>query len=186
MADYSRTWTQKELAAAFRRLGEALDDWRPFWERWRKKGKLKEIQTRWFRRAAFDPPRLKEETIKRRRRGMRSTDPSSSSFYKALGQGSGSDPKGRVGATGPKWLWTKNTLRSTFEPQTSRKQSLTIDTEGRFRLHQSGVYGRFGGPFAKYIFRDDRKLWDLKRIDSDLEDQMEPHFVGAFLGEEIE
>ena len=133
------------------------------------------MQTDWFARGGPDPRPLAKLTVEARRRGLRYTfRPGAPSrgreivppFYEALKAGNSDNPSLAVRASGPRNVWTKNTLRSTYlDPIIERFLMRFAPMEFR-RQHQRTTYkryiakaGRPDGTFADRI--PARRLWDI-------------------------
>lgn len=171
-------FTATEFLQATSRLQDGLKDFRSFWKHYQDKGQMAEIQTEWFYSGGPDPVPLKKRTIQRRRLGVFLTERKSSDFYRALK--TGSQPGGPVGSARPKWVWTKNTLRSTYKDPKETRNSLVFDT-GKFdRITQKRYYSKFNGPFAKYMPKA-KRIWNLPRIREDVAKHLGIYFT-ALIG----
>lgn len=181
MISFRATGTREFLAAS-RRTREALLDWRPFWRRWRATGDLARIQREWFQTRGPDTRPLRQLTVKKRFAGLRETRRSSPDFYKALKAGNGSSPTQiDVSSSGPRWVWTKNTLRSTFLDPIEERLVWKVIPERFQRLHQKGTYKRFGGPFT-HSMPNPKRIWDLREIAKSLRKHVNRHLEQAAQG----
>lgn len=153
----------------------ALEDWRPFWKRWADSGDMSKIQVEWFRKGGPAGNKLSPITIKMRRAGLTKTlRPGAQpfrealpNFYQALKAGNSDNPSLAVSATGPKYVWTKNTLRSTFVDPVMERDRFRIQPMEFDRQHQRTYYkryitkrGRPRGTFADML--PPERIWDTR------------------------
>jgi len=165
-----------QFKAATKRLRNGLRDFRGFWKHYKKNGNMATIQRDWFYGGGPDPKPLKKRTKKRRATGLFVNQRNSKDFYKALKAGIASKPDGGISPGSPKWVWTKNTLRSTYE-QPEMKSRQMIFATGKFeKLTQPSTYRRFRGPFAKYM-PDHNKVWNMKAIEDDIAKELQAYFA---------
>lgn len=162
-------------------LQALFSDMRPYWAYLQSTGEMSKIQNEWFRSGGPDGSKLSAVTVKQRRAGLLRTERKSENFYLANRAGQTDKPSGSIRANSPKWMWTKNTLRSTYLSGIATANALVFDT-GKFKkILQSSSYNRFGGPFTHQLAPN--KIWDLPKISNLISSSLGRYVISIMRGQ---
>lgn len=165
--------TGEELRTRLELLEALMDDWRPFWRWYSELIDLRNIAGAHFYRGNAAGRGHSAETRERRRAGLRRTDRSSDDYYQRFN----ALPTVRAGGDEPRYLWTGNTLRSTWQPKEFSKLRMRIPSERVELLASVGPsYRAAGGPFTDSL----RQPYDLRAIDESLEERSEQYVTALF------
>lgn len=152
---------------------------RVYLEHWFAEGHPQRIQTQWFDRGQVEPGKLPptERSWWLNRTVRQYTD-----FYAQVHANHGSYPAIRVRHNWPRWVWTKNTLRSTFEPvrwSVDRAEIVPKNLENRF---DAAFYDRHGGPFVDQIEERGGRPWDMEGLERSAVDEIEGYITSDVKG----
>lgn len=175
------TCTSDRLEECLDRLREGLDRPAVYLETWWAEGHPAEIERRWFNDGGPDGKLAPyDQRVDWLNRTIRDTG----EFYSEVRASHGIGPPIAVYALRPRWVWTKNTLRSTYEPVTFTTRSATVDSSRLQNPFDAEYYAHHGGPFTREMLARGAEPWNVEGIrrslQSELSRMMRDHFDGRF------